>query len=217
MTAGPYLLFVVPGARGMSERSADREVPKAAAGHRGLVLAAAMMATFMTAVETTIVATAMPTIVADLGDFHLFSWVFSAYLLTQAVSIPIYGRLADLYGRKLMFFIGAGTFLVGSTLCGFAHGMTSLIIFRALQGLGAGAVQPMAYTIVADVYSPSERARIQGFLSGVFGIAAVIGPTLGGFLVEHASWPVIFWINLPVGAIAMIMLALLYREPSRTR
>jgi EmrB/QacA subfamily drug resistance transporter len=184
---------------------------------RKLVLAAAMMATFMAAVENTIVATAMPTIVADLGDFHLFSWVFSAYLLTQAVSIPIYGRLADLYGRKLMFFIGAGTFLVGSTLCGFAHGMTSLIIFRALQGLGAGAVQPIAYTIVADVYSPSERARVQGFLSGVFGVAAVIGPTLGGFLVEHASWPVVFWINLPVGAIAMIMLALFYREPSHTR
>src|ERR1700742_3026293 len=184
---------------------------------RKLVLATTTMATFMAAVENTIVATAMPTIVADLGDFHLFSWVFSAYPLTQAVSIPIYGRLADLYGRKLMFFIGAGTFLVGSTLCGFAHGMTSLIIFRALQGLGAGAVQPIAYTIVADVYSPSERARVQGFLSGVFGVAAVIGPTLGGFLVEHASWPIVFWVNLPVGAIAMIMLALLYREPSRTR
>src|SRR5580704_1425451 len=169
-------------ARGMSEKSADREVPKAAAGRRGLVLAAAMMATFMTAVETTIVATAMPTIVADLGDFHLFSWVFAVYLLAQAVSIPIYGRLADLYGRKRIFFVGASVFLLGSTLCGFARGMLALIAFRALQGIGAGAVQPVAYTIVGDIYSPTERAQVQGFLSSVFGCAAVVGPTLGAFL-----------------------------------
>src|SRR3984957_16737238 len=106
----------------MSEKGAAHEVPRAAAGRRGLILAAAMMATFMTAVESTIVGTAMPTIVADLGDFHLFSWVFAAYLLTQAVSVPIYGRLADLYGRKRMFYLGAGLFLVGSVLCGFAWG-----------------------------------------------------------------------------------------------
>src|SRR6516162_6670255 len=111
---------------------------------RSLVLAATMMATFMAAVETTIVATAMPTIVAELGDFRLFSWVFSAYLLTQAVAIPIYGRLADIYGRKRVFFAGAGLFLFGSTLCGFAHNMLSLVLFRALQGLGAGGVQPVA-------------------------------------------------------------------------
>src|SRR5260370_11096028 len=160
------------GARCMPEKSADHEVPKAAAGRRGLVLAAAMMATFMTAVETTIVATAMPTIVADLGDFHLFSWVFAAYLLAQAVSIPIYGRLADLYGGKPVFFRGAGVFLVASTLCGFAQGMLSPISFRALPGLGAGAVQPVAYTILCAIYSPTERARVQGYLSSVFGCAA---------------------------------------------
>jgi len=179
--------------------------------------AAAMMATFMTAVETTIVATAMPTIVADLGDFHLFSWVFAAYLLAQAVSIPIYGRLADLYGRKRIFFVGAGVFLVGSTLCGFAHGMLSLIAFRALQGIGAGAVQPVAYTIVGDIYSPTERARVQGFLSSVFGFAAVVGPTLGAFLVEHADWSIVFWINLPVGALAIAMLATFYHETPHSR
>ena len=117
-----------------------------------------MMATFMAAVENTIVATAMPTIVADLGDFHLFSWVFSAYLLTQAVSIPIYGRLADLYGRKLMFFIGAGTFLVGSTLCGFAHGMTSLIIFRALQGLACGPLIPGSQALMISIFPRDRRA-----------------------------------------------------------
>src|SRR5580704_10228412 len=201
----------------MSERSAEHEVPKAAAGRRGLVLAACMMATFMTAVETTIVATAMPTIVADLGDFHLFSWVFAAYLLAQAVSIPIYGRLADLYGRKRIFFVGASVFLVGSTLCGFAHGMLSLIAFRALQGIGAGAVQPVAYTIVGDIYSPTERARVQGFLSSVFGCAAVVGPTLGAFLVEHANWSIVFWINLPVGALAFAMLAAFFHERPHPR
>jgi len=201
----------------MPEKSVDHEMPKAAAGRRGLILAACMMATFMTAVETTIVATAMPTIVADLGDFHLFSWVFAAYLLAQAVSIPIYGRLADLYGRKRIFFVGASVFLVGSTLCGFAQGMLSLIAFRALQGIGAGAVQPVAYTIVGDIYSPTERARVQGFLSSVFGFAAVVGPTLGAFLVEHATWSIVFWINLPVGALAFAMLAAFFRERPHRR
>jgi EmrB/QacA subfamily drug resistance transporter len=186
---------------------------RAPTGRRGLILASCMMATFMTAVEVTIVATAMPTIVADLGDFHLFSWVFAVYLLTQAVTVPIYGRLADLYGRKHVFFAGACVFLVGSTLCGFAHSMLELIGFRALQGIGAGAIQPVAYTIVGDIYAPTERARVQGFLSSVFGISAIVGPSLGAFLVEHADWSVVFWINLPVGALAITMLAAFYREP----
>jgi EmrB/QacA subfamily drug resistance transporter len=181
-------------------------------GRRSLILAACMMATFMTAVESTIVATAMPTIVATLGDFHLFSWVFAVYLLFQAVSIPIYGRLSDLYGRKQVFFSGAGIFLLGSTLCGFAQGMLALITFRALQGMGAGAIQPVAYAIVDDIDTPAERARVQGFLSGVFGVSAIVGPTLGAFLVEHASWSVVFWVNLPVGAVAMAMLAAFLRE-----
>jgi MFS family permease len=154
------------------------------------------MATFMAAVESTIVATAMLTIVAELGDFHLFSWVFAAYLLTQAVSIPIYGRLADLYGRKRMFYLGAGLFLTGSVLCGFAWGMIPLIAFRFIQGIGAGAVQPIAYVIVADIYTPTERARVQGLLSGMFGIAAVIGPPLGGLMVQRLSWSYIFWISV---------------------
>lgn len=181
-------------------------------GRRNLILAACMMATFMAAVENTIVGTAMPSIVAALGDFHLFSWVFVTYLLFQAVSIPIYGRLSDLYGRKRVFFAGAGIFLLGSTLCGFAQDMFWLIAFRALQGVGAGAVQPVAYAIVGDIYTPGERAKVQGFLSSVFGIAAVIGPTLGAFLVEHASWSVVFWINLPIGVLAMAMLAAVLRE-----
>jgi EmrB/QacA subfamily drug resistance transporter len=171
-----------------------------------------MMATFMVAVEGSIVGTAMPTIVAELGGFHLFTWVFAAYLLSQAVTVPIYGRLADIYGRKRVFFAGAGLFLVSSTLCGFAWGMVPLIVFRVLQGLGAGAVQPIAYTIAGDIYTPAERARVQGWLSGVFGIAAVIGPALGAFLVEHGSWPAVFWLNLPIGAAAIAMLALFLGE-----
>jgi len=181
-------------------------------GRRSLILAACMAATFMTAVENTIVATAMPTIVATLGDFHLFSWVFAVYLLFQAVSVPIYGRLSDLYGRKRVFFAGASVFLLGSTLCGFAHDMFTLIAFRALQGMGAGAIQPVAYAIVGDIYTPAERAKVQGLLSSVFGVSAIVGPTLGAFLVEHASWSVVFWVNLPIGAIAMAMLAAFLRE-----
>src|SRR5215471_2774875 len=175
-------------------------------GRRSLILAACMTATFMTAVENTIVGTAMPTIVAHLGDFHLFSWVFAVYLLFQAVSVPIYGRLSDLYGRKRVFFVGASVFLLGSTLCGFAQNMFMLIAFRALQGMGAGALQPLAYAIVGDIYTPAERAKVQGYLSSVFGVAAVVGPTLGAFLVEHASGSVVFWVNLPIGAVAMVML-----------
>jgi EmrB/QacA subfamily drug resistance transporter len=197
----------------MSEKtSQDNELPSADSGRRSLVLAACMMATFMAAVESTIVATAMPTIVAALGDFHLFSWVFGAYLLFQAVSVPIYGRLSDFYGRRRMFLIGATIFLVGSTLCGFAQGMLSLIVFRALQGMGAGAIQPIAYTIVGDIYTPTERARLQGLLSSMFGIAAVVGPTLGAFLVDHFDWRIIFWINLPIGALAIGMLLIFFRE-----
>src|SRR5258708_1741283 len=147
----------------------EREPPR-----RGLVLAACMMATFTAAIESTIIATAMPTIVAELHGADLTSWVFSSYLLTQAVTIPIYGRLADLLGRKSIFVIGAVLFFVGSLLCGFAGSITTLILFRALQGSGAGAVQPIAYTIVGDIYSPVERARIQGMLSGVFSAAAIV-------------------------------------------
>src|SRR5262245_61472620 len=129
--------------------------PAESSSRRTLVLAAAMMAIFMAAVESTIVATAMPSIVADLGGFSLFSWVFTAYLLAQAVTIPIYGRLADLHGRKPVFFAGTSVFLVASTLCGFAHTMPVLVALRALQGLGAGAIQPIATTIVGDIYTPA--------------------------------------------------------------
>ena len=135
---------------------------------RRLVLAACLMAGFITALEGSIVATAIPTLVSELGGFSQFSWLFTIYMLTQAVSIPIYGRLADVYGRKRVFFFGTGLFLVGSILCGFAWGMVPLICFRAVQGFGAGAVQPIAATILGDIYTPTERARVQGLVSTVF-------------------------------------------------
>ncbi|MBW1252979.1 MDR family MFS transporter [Pantoea allii] len=180
-----------------------------APSRRHWILLACMLAMFMAAIEVTIVATAMPTIVADLGGFSQFGWVFSVYLLTQAVSVPLYGRLADLWGRKKMLFLGIILFLMGSVLCGFAQSMLWLIIFRAFQGLGAGAIMPLSSTIVADVYSPRERASVQGWLSSVWGVAAIIGPLSGAWLVQHFSWSVIFWVNVPIGMISMLMLAAL--------
>ncbi len=187
---------------------------------RRLVMAAVMLAIFMVATDAYIVATAMPTIVADLGGFRLFSWVFAAFLLAQAVTIPIYGRLADLYGRKRVFFAGTSVFLLGSLLCGCAWSMQALVLFRALQGIGAGAIQPIVTTIIGDIYAPVERARMQGYVSGMFGIAAIIGPTLGAFVVEHVSWSLVFWVNLPIGAATFVMFGLFlheHREPRRHR
>lgn len=205
------------GGRPAPDEPARRSGGPAVPPRRAPVLAAAMLGIFMASVESTIVATAMPTIVADLGGFDLFSWVFAAYLLTQAVTIPIYGRLADLYGRKRVFFAGASLFLAASVLCGLARSMGALIVFRALQGAGAGSLQPVATTIVGDIYTPAERARVQGYLSGVFGVAALIGPPLGGFLVEHARWSFVFWINLPIGAAAFTMLGVCFRERVQRR
>jgi EmrB/QacA subfamily drug resistance transporter len=189
----------------------------APAMRRSLVLSACMMATFMAAVESTIVATAMPSIAAKLGGFSLFSWVFSAYMLTQAVTIPIYGRLADIYGRKRLFYVGAGLFLVGSISCGLSTSMLQLVMFRVLQGIGAGGVQPIANTIVGDIYTPSERARIQGLLSSVFAVSALAGPSLGAFLVAYASWQVVFWVNLPIGIAAIVMIAAFLPESVQHR
>ena len=179
---------------------------------RGLVLAACTMAVFMAAVEATIVATAMPSIVGELGGFDLYGWVFAAYLLASSVTVPIYGKLADLHGRKPIFFLGAAIFLVGSTLCGFARGMVTLAAFRALQGLGAGSILTLAFTIIADIYPPRERAAAQAVVSTIWGMAAVVGPLLGALLVSGPGWPFVFWVNLPVGACAMLFMGLFLTE-----
>jgi EmrB/QacA subfamily drug resistance transporter len=201
--------------------SLSREQPHMAerphGARRRLILTACLIATFMAAVESTIVATIIPTIVSDLGGFNLFTWVFTVYLLTQAVTIPVYGRLADLYGRKPVFFFGTALFLAGTILCGLAWDMPSLVCFRALQGCGAGAIQPIAATILGDIYMPAERGRIQGLVSSVFGVSAVIGPSLGAFLVAHLSWRVVFWVNVPIGIAAIVMIAVYLQETVKHR
>lgn len=179
---------------------------------RSKVLLALMLTIGVAALDNTVVATAIPSIVRNLGGYSQFPWVFSVYLLTQAVTVPIYGRLSDMFGRKPVLFFGIALFLAGSVLSGVAWSMTTLIVFRGLQGLGAGAVQPIAMTIVGDLYSVEERARVQGYLSAVWGIAAVIGPALGGVLSQYASWRFIFYLNLPVGAIAAHMIQRHFHE-----
>ena len=170
--------------------------------HRTLVLAAVMAANFMIAIEATIVSTAMPQIVAQLGGLPLYSWVFAAFLLTQTATTVVFGKLADLAGRKRVMLVGIVIFLFGSLLCGFAWSMPSLIVFRLAQGVGAGAVQPTAMTIVGDLYSAHERAKIQGWLASVWALSAVLGPLAGGLIIQHFSWAWIFWMNLPIGALA---------------
>ncbi|RHW31151.1 DHA2 family efflux MFS transporter permease subunit [Neobacillus notoginsengisoli] len=162
-----------------------------------------MLAMFMGAIEATIVSTAMPAIVGELGGFSLYSWVFSSYLLMNAVTVLIYGKLADLFGRKPVLLFGLTVFMIGTILCGFAESMEMLIVYRLIQGVGAGAVMPIATTIVGDIYSTEERAKIQGYLSSVWGISAVLGPAIGGFLVEYVSWHYVFWVNIPLGILSM--------------
>ena len=179
---------------------------------RTVVLGCVMLALFMAAVEVTIVATALPQIVGKLGGFSLYTWVFSGFLLTQASTILVFGKLADLHGRRPVLIAGIVVFLTGSLLCGFAWSMPALIAFRLLQGLGAGSIQPVATTIVGDLFTPRERPRVQGWVSSVWGFAAIIGPLAGGLIVQALSWHWIFWINVPVGILAITGLSLSLRE-----
>lgn len=173
---------------------------------RGPILIAIMVTTGLVAIDATILATAVPTIVADLGGFSSFPWLFSVYLLTQAVSVPIYSKLADTVGRKPVILVGVGLFLLGSILCGLAWSMPALIAFRAIQGLGAGAVQPMAITIAGDIYTVAERAKAQGYIASVWAISSVVGPTLGGLFSEFLDWTWIFFVNIPLCVLAAWLL-----------
>ncbi len=185
--------------------------------NRPLVLAAVMLAMFVSAVEATIVTTAMPTIASELGGFSRYSWIFSSYLLMSTVTVLIYGKLADLFGRKPIFFVGLTIFLIGSILCGFALSMEQLIAYRLIQGLGAGAVMPIASTIIGDIYSTAERAKIQGYLSSVWGVSAVSGPVIGGLLVQYVSWQYVFWVNVPLGLLSMGVIYFYLHEPKETK
>jgi EmrB/QacA subfamily drug resistance transporter len=184
---------------------------------RGPVLLSLMLAMGLIAMDATILATAVPSVVRDLGSYQQFPWLFSIYLLAQAVSVPIYSKLADTVGRKPIVLIGIALFLLGSILCGLAWSMPSLILFRLLQGLGAGAVGPMVATIVGDIYTLSERAVVQGYIASVWALSSVVGPALGGVFAQFDAWRLIFFINIPLCLIAGWMLLRHFHEQIEKR
>jgi len=178
-----------------------------------LTTAAVISAMFLASIDGTIVSTAMPTIVGDLQGIDSYAWVFSGFLLAEIATIPLWGRLADMFGRKPIFLTGLTIFLVGSALSGVSESMTELVLFRALQGLGAGCILPVAQTISADLYTMEQRAKVSAVYAGVFAIASVLGPFLGGFITDNLSWRWVFYVNLPVGAIAIALVAFVMVEP----
>jgi len=181
--------------------------------HRPLTVVALLLGLFLAAMEMTVVSTAMPTAVGDLGGLHLYAWAFSAYMLTATVSVPIYGKLADLRGRKPVMLVGIALFLIGSMACGRAGSMAALVAFRAIQGLGAGAIQPMALTIVGDLFGDvRERGRMQGVFGAVWGVAGLVGPLLGGAIVQWLSWRWVFYVNVPLGLGCAAVLQAAYHE-----
>lgn len=184
---------------------------------RWAVTLGVMTGMFIAALEATVVGTAMPTVIASLGGINHYSWVFSAYLVTSTVTVPVWGKLSDLYGRRLLYQIGIGVFLLGTLLSGFSGSMTQLIVFRAIQGLGAGALVPLGMTIIGDVFTLEERAKMQAYFSGVWGLSSVIGPIIGGFITDQISWRWVFWINLPVGVAAALIIGLSLKEPKQDK
>jgi len=180
--------------------------------HRPFVLAAMVLGAFMGAIEATIVATALPSIAAEIGGFSLYSWVFSSFLLMQAVSVPIFGKVSDLLGRKPAFIAGVAIFLLGSVLCGFAPSMGMLVAFRFVQGIGAGAVNPIVVTLAGDLWPLEERGKVQAYMSSVWGFSSIVGPLAGGLIVHSLGWPWIFWMNVPFGVIAVVLIALYLHE-----
>lgn len=174
---------------------------------RGRVLGGVMLATFLAALESTVVATAMPAVVTALGGLRIYSWVFSGFLLTSTVTMPLWGRLADLFGRRPTAVTGLLIFLLGSALSGLAQDMVQLIVFRMIQGLGAGSLMTIGMTIVGDLYGLEQRARRQGYLSSVWGVASLLGPLVGGALADHASWRWVFYLNIPFGLLALVLIA----------
>jgi MFS family permease len=184
---------------------------------RGAILMALMLATGLIAVDATILATAVPSVVADLGQFDQYPWLFSVYLLAQAVSVPLYSKLADTIGRKPVILVGVALFGLGSVLAMLAWSMPSLIAFRAVQGLGAGAITPMTMTIVGDLYSVAERAVVQGYIASVWAVSSVVGPALGGIFAQFGSWRWIFAVNIPLVLVAGWALLRKYNEQVESR
>jgi len=184
-------------------------------GRRLYVITAAMMLSlFLASIESTVVATAMPTIVAQLGGLSLYAWVFSAYMLASTTAIPILGKLSDIYGRRPIYLVSMAIFLTGSVLSGQAQSMPQLVLFRAIQGLGAGGLQPLAFTIIGDIFTFEQRAKMQGVFSGVWGFSSIVGPLVGGFLVDQVSWHWVFLINVPPGLLAAALMMVAWRDVS---
>ena len=167
-----------------------------------LITAGLMLSLFLASMESTVVSTGMPTIVSQLGGLESYSWVFTAFMLASTTTVPLYGKLSDLFGRRLVFVAAMAIFLIGSALCGLAATMPQLIAFRTIQGIGAGGLLPLVFIIIGDLFSLEQRARLQGLFSGVWGISSITGPLLGGFIVDQASWQWIFWINIIPGLAA---------------
>ena len=176
-----------------------------------------MIVILLFAIDATIVSTAMPTIVAKLGGLELYSWVFSIYMLTSALTTPLFGKLSDLYSRRRLMLIGIGIFVAGSALCGAAQSMEALVLFRAIQGLGGGAIYALSFIIVGVLFPPEERAKMQGIISGIWGVASVLGPLAGGIIVEHWHWRWAFFVNLPIAAIAIALIVVGLKESSQER
>lgn len=187
----------------------DYEQPRFSQRETLLTMLGVLMVMLLASLDQTIVSTAMPRVIADLHGFDRYTWVSTAYLLTSTVMVPIYGKLSDLFGRKPIFLFGVVVFLIGSALSGASQSMNQLIAFRALQGIGAGALMPIAIAIVGDLFTPRERGKWQGVTGGVWGISAIIGPTLGGWITQNTSWRWIFYVNLPIGIAALLVLIFL--------
>ncbi len=187
----------------------SREQPRYSQRETLLTMIGVLLVMLLASLDQTIVSTAMPRIIADLQGFDRYTWVTTAYMLTSTVMVPIYGKLSDLFGRKVIFIIGVSLFLVGSALSGASQSMNMLIAFRAFQGLGAGALLPIAIAVVGDLFTPRERGKWQGVTGAVFGISSIIGPVVGGWLTEYASWRWIFYVNLPIGIVALLVLIFL--------
>ena len=170
-----------------------------------ITLAGVLLAMFLSSLDQTVVGTAMPRIIADLGGFTQYTWVTTAYIITSTVAIPITGKLTDMYGRKWFYVGGIAIFIVGSLLCGFSHTMTQLIFFRGFQGIGAGIMMANAFTVIGDIFPPAERGKYQGLMAGTFGLSSIIGPTLGGYITDTLSWHWVFFVNIPLGVLIVIL------------
>ncbi len=179
-----------------------------------VVTAAMMLSLFLASIESTVVSTAMPTIVTQLGGLSIYAWVFSAYMLASTTTVPIFGKLSDIYGRRPIYLVAMAIFLIGSLLCGQAQTMPQLIIFRVVQGIGAGGLQPLAFTIIGDIFTFEQRARIQGVFSSVWGISSIIGPLIGGFLVDQVSWQWVFNLNIVPGLLAAMLMVAAWKNVS---